>query len=68
MDKGAMKQEAIAQWNKWHELQAQIKTMEGQIAQGDEFAEQYRCRLAELRKEEEAAQKWFERMLKNIQR
>ncbi len=60
------KNDAQMLWDRWHDLQAQIKGLEVIIRGGGLFVEQYQSRLAEISKEEEAVRLRFEGKLKKM--
>lgn len=61
--------EARAQWDIWLDLYSEIKELERMLlangAEGEQL-EGYQARLAELRVEEAAAHKVFEKLLKKV--
>jgi hypothetical protein len=66
MKQGDAREEAMAGWDEWHEIQSQIKDLELLMATSDELHEEYSARLSELREAEVAARIRFESQLKRL--
>jgi hypothetical protein len=66
MKQGDAREDAMAGWDEWHEIQSQIKDLELLIAAGEEFQQEYSARLAELREAGEVARNRFESHLRRM--
>jgi hypothetical protein len=66
MKQGDTKEEAMSGWDKWHEIQSQIKDVEYLMTLSDECQEEYLARLVELREAGVAARIRLGRQLKRM--